>query len=171
MLAALAIGIDPASRFQFLDGPKRDELVSLRYPIPHPWFAYICFVFTHPRMRTQILVALGSGMNPVGILQVVGCFLLDTRPTKRDVEWVKRLVDVAKLALYENPKVAMDALALCVIHMTAKELMAMFWSMVRMGMLSHIVEMCQSADEPAVSVSYENKSKRPSAANQSSADE
>ena len=54
----------------------------------------------------------------------------------------------------ENPTVAMDALAVRV-HLTAKELMVMFWSMFRMGMLSR-VEMCQSADEPAVSVSYEN---------------
>ena len=125
-------------------------------------------------MRTQISVALESGMNPVGILQVVGCFLLDTRPTGRDVGWVKRLVAVAQLALDENPSVAMDALALCVVHLTANELMVMFWSMLRMGMLSHIVEMCQSADEPAVSVTYtcdDRKSTRPPGASHSSADE
>ena len=67
----------------------------------------------------------------------MACLLVDTRPSDRGLEWVTHVAVAATSALKSevdtDKAAAMDALALCVIHMKAVELTALMWSFARTG--------------------------------------
>ena len=83
----------------------------------------------------------------------MACLLVDTRPSDRGLEWVTHVAVAATSALDTDKAAAMDALALCVIHMKAVELTALMWSFARTGALAQLLDLSQGTASGSALVS------------------
>ena len=87
----------------------------------------------------------------------MACLLVDTRPSDRGIEWVTHVAVAATSALKSevdtDKAAAMNALALCVIHMKAVELTALMWSFARTGALAQLFQLSQGTASGSTLVS------------------